>query len=70
MPYTTNMRALGKELKAAREKAGMTQEQAAQAIGATQLTISNWELGKKTPGLKMFITLLNAYDATFDDIAH
>lgn len=69
MPYTTNMRALGKQLRKARESAGMTQEQAAQFIDVTPLTISNWETGKKSPTLKSFIKLLNIYDAEFDTIA-
>ena len=36
-----------KNLKSARIKAGMTQEQIASAVGVAVTTYSNWELGKR-----------------------
>lgn len=69
MSYTTDMKVLGKQLKAARSRSGMTQEQAAEAIGVIPLTISNWETGKKSPTLNTFIKLLNIYKEEFNTIA-
>lgn len=69
MKYTTNMKALGQNLKESRKRAGMTQEQAAEAIGVIPLTISNWEMGKKSPTLNTFIKLLNLYQENFDAVA-
>ena len=36
---------IGAKLKAARTKAGLTQEQAAQVLDVSRQTISNWENG-------------------------
>jgi len=36
-------------IKAAREKAGLTQEQVAERIGVTQPTYAGWETGKRNP---------------------
>lgn len=34
---------IGQKLKQARAKAGLTQEQAAEALGVARQTVSNWE---------------------------
>ena len=36
---------IGNMLKTARSEAGMTQEKAAEALGVSRQTISNWETG-------------------------
>ena len=41
---------LGDRLKAARAKAGLTQEALAEAVNAHKFTISKWERGATTPG--------------------
>jgi len=40
---------LGKELKAARKEAHMTQTDFARMIGVPQETVSRWESGKREP---------------------
>jgi len=40
---------IGKRIKAARQKAGMSQEELAQAIGSTKSAVSRYEAGKRQP---------------------
>jgi DNA-binding XRE family transcriptional regulator len=37
-----------------REYKDLTQQQVADRVGATKFTISNWELGKRTPSLEAY----------------
>jgi transcriptional regulator with XRE-family HTH domain len=56
---TTLIRRLGRELKAAREAKGLTQQQVAEAIGVSQSAIGNWEQGLREPSVKAQIALRN-----------
>ena len=49
-------------LKAARVNAGLTQEQAAKAIGKTKQTIVNWETGKTDIKYSDLIRLSELYE--------
>lgn len=51
---------IGKRIKAARQKAGMSQEELAQAIGSTKSAVSRYEAGKRQP---RYDQLLNIADA-------
>lgn len=55
-------------LRAARVNAKMTQEQAAEAIGVRQNTISRWELGTSVPSGKFIPKICKAYGMHYDDI--
>lgn len=55
-------------LKAARVDAKLTQEQAAEAIGVTQNTISRWENGVSVPNYKHIPSICKAYGKSYDDI--
>ena len=44
--------ALGREITRARVRAGLTQEQLARLVGATQPAIARFEIGKSCPDLK------------------
>ena len=50
-----------KKLKDIREKAGLTQEQLAEAIMVSRQTISNWENGKSLPDIISIIKLSELY---------
>lgn len=55
-------------LKAAREKAGLTQKQAADAMGRTQSAVCLWEQGKTAPTAAQLPKLAALYGCTVDDL--
>ena len=67
--YSTDLEALGSKLADVRKQAGLSQQKVAETIGTSQLTISNWETGKKSPRLKNYLDLLNLFDIDFNDMA-
>ena len=52
-----------------RRRAGMSQQEVADAIGVTRQTISNWELGQGAPALDKGSELARLYGVTLDDLA-
>jgi transcriptional regulator with XRE-family HTH domain len=40
---------MGEKIRQARENAGLTQKQLAEALGLDQSAVSNWETGKSEP---------------------
>ena len=55
-------------LKTARIKAGMTQEQVASAVGVAVTTYSNWELGKREPNVLKIKALAKALGVTGNEL--
>lgn len=55
-------------LEAARVNAGMSQADAAKAIGVSRATISNWEKGKTSPTGKKQSVISEAYNIPIDYI--
>ena len=55
-------------LKAARVNAGLTQEEAAQAINGTGRTLSGWEDGVTYPTVDKLLRLCSLYDVQISDI--
>lgn len=55
-------------LKAARVNAGYTQTDIAEKMGVSNVTISNWESGKKYPTLIQAYNLVKFYGITLNDI--
>lgn len=55
-------------LKAARVNAGYTQNEAAQKIGVTVDTLSNWERGKCFPSVIHLRAILSCYGVEYDDL--
>ncbi|MGE6256981.1 helix-turn-helix transcriptional regulator [Heyndrickxia sporothermodurans] len=56
------------EVKLARIKAGLTQQQLADAVGITRQTISLIEKGKYNPSLKLCLQICYAVHASLDEI--
>lgn len=56
-------------LKEMRVLAGLSQVQAAEAIGRTPSCISNWERGFREPGLDEACLLADAYHCSLDELA-
>ncbi len=57
---------LGNKLKNARMSASYTQEQAAELLGVSRQTISNWENDKTYPDIVSVIKMSDAYDISLD----
>lgn len=54
-------------MKAARVNAGLTQNEVAKVMGVSNVTISNWEKGKKYPTLIQAYNLAQIYGVTLND---
>ena len=59
---------IGKKLKNARIKAGLTQEKAAEKINVSRQTISNWENEKSYPDIISVIALSDLYSVSLDEL--
>lgn len=57
---------IGVKIKNARIKANLTQEQAAEAIGVSRQTISNWENEKTYPDIVSVVKMSDLYDISLD----
>lgn len=59
---------IGNKIKTARVKSGITQEQAAQALGVSRQTISNWENGKTYPDIVSVVKMSDYYNISLDHL--
>lgn len=57
---------IGSKIKSARTEAGLTQEQAAEALGVSRQTISNWENEKTYPDIISVIKMSDIYNISLD----
>lgn len=62
------MNCLKVTLKAARVNAGLSQKEAANRIGITTDTLSNWERGKSYPNAIYINRIECVYSVKYDDI--
>ena len=59
---------ISEKLKDARQKAGMTQDQVAEKIMVSRVTISHWENGKSLPDIVSLIGLSDLYSISLDEL--
>ena len=59
---------IGHILKNARTRASITQEQAAEALGVSRQTISNWENGKTFPDIVSVVKMSDIYSVSLDQL--
>jgi len=59
---------LGQKLKEERSKAGMKQEELAQAIGVSRQTVSNWENNRSYPDIASVMKLSDLYGLSLDEL--
>lgn len=59
---------IGSKIKKSRTDAKITQEQAAEALGISRQTISNWENEKSYPDIISVIELSSLYCISLDDL--
>lgn len=53
-------------LKAARVNVGLSQEQAAKALGKSRTTLANWESGRTSPSMEMGKKIAELYKTSVD----
>ena len=61
-----DQKAIGKRIKSAREKKGLTQEQLAEQVNLSPMHISVIERGNKLPRLETLIKIANVLDVSAD----
>ena len=61
-----NMMSLGENIKAARKKLGMTQEELASQIGVTAQAVSRWESGAGMPDVTMIVPIARVLSVSTD----
>ncbi len=59
---------IGSKIREARSAAGLTQEQAAEALGVSRQTMSNWENNKTYPDIVSVIRMSDLYAVTLDSL--
>lgn len=59
---------IGAKIKNARIKAGLTQEQAAESLGVSRQTISNWETEKTYPDIASVVKMSDLYAVSLDSL--
>lgn len=63
-----DQKAIGKRIKSAREKKGLTQEQLAEQVNLSPMHISVIERGNKLPRLETLINIANVLDVSADTL--
>ena len=64
------MRDIGKNIRALREKRGMTQEALAEALFVTRQTVSNYETGRSRPDLDMLVKIAQVLEADVNQVLY
>lgn len=59
---------LSEKLKEARQKSGMSQDQVAEKIMVSRVTVSHWENGKSLPDIVSLISLSDLYNISLDEL--
>lgn len=59
---------IGTRLREARLNADLTQQQAAERIGSSQVALSLWETGKSAPSTPNAFALADAYRVSLDEL--
>lgn len=55
-------------LKTARDRVGLSQQDAAERLGISQKTLSNYESGVTFPDAMTILMIQDVYDVTFDQL--
>ncbi len=67
-PLTASSRSLGETLRENRLRCGMTQENAAEALGVSRQAVSKWENGTADPTISNLLALAKLYDVSAEDL--
>lgn len=69
MPRDNCLSAIGAALKSTRERAKLSQAEAAKKLGVSTLTVSQWETGRRCPPLPRLPSIAEAYGIEPWDLA-
>lgn len=61
---------IGKNIKLARQRKKLTQDELAEMLFVTRQTISNYELGKTQPDVEMLLSIAQALDTDMETLIH
>lgn len=61
--------AVGQRIQEARKAAGLKQEDVAEALSVTAITVSRWERGVFLPGIPDFVRLADAFHVSMEWMA-
>ncbi len=59
---------ISERLKEARQNTGMTQDQVAERIKVSRVTVSHWESGKTLPDIVSLMSLSDLYSISLDEL--
>lgn len=59
---------INERLREARKKTGMTQDQVAEVIMISRVTLSHWENGRSLPDIASLISLSDLYEISLDEL--
>ena len=59
---------IGSKIRNARNEAGCTQERAAEALGVSRQTVSNWENGQSYPDIQSVLLISEIFDVSVDNL--
>lgn len=61
---------IGKNIKLARQRKNMTQDELAEKLFVTRQTVSNYELGRTQPDVEMLLAIANALDTDMEALIY
>lgn len=61
---------IGKNIKLARQRKGLTQDELAEKLFVTRQTVSNYELGRTQPDVEMLLAIANALDTDIETLIY
>lgn len=59
---------IGSQIKERRQRLGWSQDELAQKLYVSRVTVSHWETGKTLPDVQSMLLLANLFDTTIDDL--
>lgn len=59
---------IGNQIKERRQRLGWSQDELAQKLYVSRVTVSHWETGKTLPDVQSMLLLANLFDTTIDDL--
>ena len=59
---------IAERLREARKHAGLTQDQVAESVSVSRVTVSHWETGKSLPDIASLIGLSDLYAISLDEL--
>lgn len=59
---------IGSQIRERRQKLGLSQDELAQRLYVSRVTVSHWETGKTLPDVQSMLLLANPFDATIDEL--